>query len=177
MLKRALVGGDGGKHLDLARRERETAGEIRKVRFGVDGGIVCGGRGAGCRALRGFRHPISCPFDGCVAVVGARHGVAPGSRRALADRRLTRRDIARRARRAGLLRSVPCDFVAPWTWLQVQHAGSEEQRVDADDQGNQQHDHCHGIRQIDHQQRGCADCDGGHVVERPPHAAPQVGGA
>ena len=61
--------------------------------------------------------------------------------------------------------------------MQVQHAGGEEQRVDADDQGNQQRDHGHGARQVDHQQRGCADCDGGHVVERSSHAAPQVGGA
>lgn len=54
-LERALVGGDGGKYLGLARREREAAGEIRKVGFGVDGGVVCGRRGAGCRAFRGFR--------------------------------------------------------------------------------------------------------------------------
>ena len=54
MLERSLIGGDGGKHLGLARREREAGGEIRKVRFGVDGGIVHGRRGAGCRAFRGF---------------------------------------------------------------------------------------------------------------------------
>ena len=60
MLERALVGGGGGKHLGLARREREAAGEIRKVRFGVDGGIVYGKRGAGLRVLRGFRCMIGC---------------------------------------------------------------------------------------------------------------------
>lgn len=60
MLERALVGGDGGKHLGLARRERETAGEIRKVRFGVDGGTVYGRCGVGCRAFRGFRRMIGC---------------------------------------------------------------------------------------------------------------------
>ena len=38
----------------------EIQGEIRKVRFGVDGGIVYGRRGAGCRAFRGFRHMIGC---------------------------------------------------------------------------------------------------------------------
>ena len=59
-LERALVGGDGGKYLGLARREREAAGEIRKVGFGVDGGVVCGRRGAGCRAFRGFRRMIGC---------------------------------------------------------------------------------------------------------------------
>ena len=60
MLERALVGGDGGQYLGLTRREREAAGEIRKVRFGVDGGIVYGKRGAGCRAFRGFRRMIGC---------------------------------------------------------------------------------------------------------------------
>lgn len=60
MLERALVGGDGGKHLGLARREQETAGEIRKVRFGVDGGTVYGRCGVGCRAFRGFRRMIGC---------------------------------------------------------------------------------------------------------------------
>ena len=57
----------------------------------------------------------------------------------------------------------------------AQLSGGEEQRVDADDQGDQQHDNGYGARQVDHQQRGCADRDGGHVVERSSHAAPQVG--
>ena len=66
-------------------------------------------------------------------------------------------------------------FVIPWARVQIQHAGGEKQRVDADDQGDQQHDNGYGARQVDHQQRRCADRDGGHVVERSPHAAPQVG--
>ena len=136
VLKRALIGGDGGKHLGLARREREAAGEIPQVRFrgGVDCGIVSGRRDLGCRALCSFR-------------------------RMFGDYRLSRR------------------LAIPRTGAQIQHAGGEEQRVDADDHGDQQHDNGYGARQVDHQQRGCADRDGGHVVERPPHAAPQVGGA
>ena len=100
-----------------------------------------------------------------------------GNRRALACCRLNRRDVAGGAGSVDLLPGAPCGFVAPRAWTQVQHAGGEEQRVDADDQGNQQHDHGHGARRIDHQQRGNAERDGGHVVERPSHAAPQVGGA
>ena len=56
MLERALIGSDGGKHLGLARREREAAGEIPKARLGVDGSLVCGKRIAGCCVLRGFRY-------------------------------------------------------------------------------------------------------------------------
>ena len=48
MLEQTLVGDGGGSFLGLAWRERETAGEIRKVRFGVDGGTVYGRCGAGC---------------------------------------------------------------------------------------------------------------------------------
>lgn len=60
VLERALVCGDDGKHFGLARREREAASEISQVRFGVDRGNICGRRGVGCRAFRGFRHMIGC---------------------------------------------------------------------------------------------------------------------
>lgn len=53
MLERALVGGDGGQYLGLARREREAAGEISQVRFGVDCGNICGRCGVGCFAASG----------------------------------------------------------------------------------------------------------------------------
>ena len=116
MLERALVGGDGGKHLDLAWREREAAGEIPKTCFGVDGGIIRGRRGAGCRAFCGLRKPVSCSLSRYVAAIGAGRGVA-GSGCVLVDCPLTRRDIARGVRCASLLPGAPCGFAAPRAWM------------------------------------------------------------
>ena len=116
MLERALVGGDGGKYLGLARREREAAGEILKACLGVDSCIVRGRRGVGCCVLRGFR----CMLGDCRLsmhfVLGGGCSIA-GGRHALIDRCLTRRVAAGGTGHADLLPSASCDFATPWAWI------------------------------------------------------------